>query len=148
MNTNKSVLISFYISTQGRCSRKVYWLFGFLPYSIYVLGVNLIYLGVNSFIVHGTREAVTPLWLQGGIAVTPLWLEGIIVGLTWLFMWPFLAMLAKRSHDINQSGALSLFMLVPFLGFIVAIIVGLIPGTKGDNKYGADPHRKLPETAQ
>ncbi len=97
----------------------------------------MIYSGVSSYIVPGALEAVTSLWLRG-----------IIVGLILLFMWPFLAMLAKRCHDINRSGAVYVFMIVPLLGFIPAIIVGLIPGTKGDNKYGADPHRKLPETAQ
>ena len=41
----------------------------------------------------------------------------------------------QRCHDCDWSGWLSVLMIVPLLNFIFF----LIPGTKGDNRYGASP---------
>ncbi len=53
----------------------------------------------------------------------------------------------RRLHDRNLSGWFALLFIflffVPFVSFVAAVfqfvIVGCLPGTKGSNKYGADP---------
>ena len=44
-----------------------------------------------------------------------------------------------RLHDFNRSGWWYLLLFIPIFGALVAIVVGLMPGTKGPNKYGPDP---------
>jgi uncharacterized membrane protein YhaH (DUF805 family) len=48
------------------------------------------------------------------------------------------SLVARRWHDINQSGWLTLLQLVPYLGFLIPLILLFIPGTTGSNKHG-DP---------
>lgn len=43
---------------------------------------------------------------------------------------------AKRFHDMDMSGWLSLTVFVPFVGFVMGILLTFIAGTDGANKYG------------
>ncbi len=56
-----------------------------------------------------------------------------------LSMWPTLAMQIKRWHDFGQTGWLCLLSLIPYVGIVVWIVVGCIPGTQGENRFGSDP---------
>lgn len=47
--------------------------------------------------------------------------------------------LALRLHDTERSGWLSLILLVPVLGALLAIALLFIPGTPMDNEYGPQP---------
>jgi nitrate/nitrite transporter NarK len=61
--------------------------------------------------------------------------------LAWLaFMaWIFLALQAKRWHDLGKSGWLALVNLVPGIGTLVSIfILGFSNGAAGQNKFGAE----------
>jgi uncharacterized membrane protein YhaH (DUF805 family) len=66
----------------------------------------------------------------------------------WLFIipsgWMVLAVCAKRLHDLDRSGWwLPAVLLIP--GFILAL--GLLRGTEGDNRFGADPLPPRPADA-
>ena len=57
-----------------------------------------------------------------------------------LLLWPTLAVSIKRWHDRNHSGWFVLVVLVPVVGWLVALVVnGFLPGTRGPNKYGPEP---------
>lgn len=57
-----------------------------------------------------------------------------------LFLWPSLAVQAKRWHDRDKSGLWILINFAPYIGVIWALIeTGILPGTVGDNVYGRDP---------
>ncbi len=43
----------------------------------------------------------------------------------------------QRCHDFNASGWLSLVMLIPVVGFLFLIALLVIPGTEGENNFGA-----------
>jgi len=45
---------------------------------------------------------------------------------------------SQRIRDFNQSGVWSLLILIPYVGWVVALALFLIPGTDGDNRYGPD----------
>lgn len=60
--------------------------------------------------------------------------------MTLLLLWPSLAVQAKRWHDRNKSAWWILINLVPLIGSLWAFIEnGFLPGTKGENRFGADP---------
>lgn len=52
---------------------------------------------------------------------------------------PSLAVGARRLHDTNRSGWLLLLGLIPVIGAIILLVFAAQEGTKGSNKYGADP---------
>jgi len=43
---------------------------------------------------------------------------------------------SQRIRDFNQSGVWSLLILIPYVGWLVALAIMLIPSTDGENKYG------------
>jgi uncharacterized membrane protein YhaH (DUF805 family) len=54
-------------------------------------------------------------------------------------LWASFAVVVKRCHDLNRSGWWSLLLLVPYLGVLVVVVLGLMRGTPGQNEYGQDP---------
>ncbi len=55
-------------------------------------------------------------------------------------LWPSLAISIKRWHDRDKSGWWVLIALIPFIGWIWALVeTGFLPGTAGANQYGSDP---------
>jgi len=74
----------------------------------------------------------------------------IVVGLLLLLVWaallvPTLAVMARRFHDQNQTGWLALLYFpcyIPYLGLLldlVVLVLMVLPGTVGPNRYGLDP---------
>ena len=51
-------------------------------------------------------------------------------------MWVQLAALAKRFHNIEQSGWMSLLVFVPILGLFAPLLMLFMRGTDGPNAYG------------
>jgi uncharacterized membrane protein YhaH (DUF805 family) len=49
---------------------------------------------------------------------------------------PSLAVTARRLHDIGRSGWWMLIVIIPLVGWIIAIIWYVKEGTPGDNQYG------------
>jgi uncharacterized membrane protein YhaH (DUF805 family) len=54
-------------------------------------------------------------------------------------MWMQLSALAKRFHDIEQSGWMSLLLFVPILGLFAPPVMLFMRGTDGPNAYGPPP---------
>ena len=68
-----------------------------------------------------------------GFVLGPI-IEGIIIlGL----LIPYIAVQARRLHDIGKSGWLQLISLIPLIGAIILIVWSATEGTKKKNKYGA-----------
>ena len=74
----------------------------------------------------------------------------IIVALLGLYMLaiiiPSIALFVRRLHDINQTGWIALVLyictIIPIINLLAAvaqIVIGVLPGTAGPNKYGPDP---------
>lgn len=119
---------------KGRARRKEYW------------GTELFYLlfFIPIFIIFGLMVLFVPILL------VPISL------ISWILSIPMLFLGIRRLHDINCSGWFILILVfVDILSMVAAttgigivlltlsivfhIALGLIPGTPGKNKYGADP---------
>jgi uncharacterized membrane protein YhaH (DUF805 family) len=68
-----------------------------------------------------------------GFALGPIIEVIIILGL----LIPYIAVQARRLHDIGKSGWLQLLSLIPLIGAIILIVWSATEGTKKKNKYGA-----------
>jgi uncharacterized membrane protein YhaH (DUF805 family) len=53
-----------------------------------------------------------------------------------VFLVPFSVVQIPRWHDTDRSAWYALWGLVPGFNLLIAIILGLIPGTKGTNQFG------------
>lgn len=56
--------------------------------------------------------------------------------LTIVFLWPNIALWAKRLHDCNHSAPTLLLLFIPLVDLAVIFIAFFAHGTKGPNKYG------------
>ena len=142
-------MFGFLFSPQGRVSRQAIWLGYVLPYIGVAIGAAIIDMVVGSDFGGGT-----------GIV-------SILVSL--FYFWPSIAVSIKRFHDRNMSGWWVLWstLLVVFFGglcgyglfagmhmiaigggviaFLISlyffVLLYILPGTEGDNDYGADPRQ-------
>jgi len=105
----------------GRISRRTWWLYGVIaPAGLSIIFVTLLRIAGFTF--------------DGATGIASL-----------VLLWPLLATSAKRWHDINRSGWWALVTIPPVIGWIAALVFnGLLPGTKGRNRFGDDPLNTVP----
>lgn len=60
------------------------------------------------------------------------------LAVTLIHLVPSCAVAARRSHDLDRSGWLSLLGFVPFVGFAM-LVFWAFPGTLGPNRFGPEP---------
>ena len=105
-----STCFSKYFVFKGRASRSEYWWFQLIVTPSFV---------ISEF----TETDISYLFL--GIALVTL-IPAISVGV-------------RRLHDTNRSGFFLLIGFIPFIGGLILLFFLIPEGTKGKNKYGADP---------
>ena len=112
-----------YAVFSGRAGRPEYWFFTLIWLVIAI---------VLSFIdgILGTPG------MTGGIGL----LSGIF-GLA-LFL-PALAVTVRRLHDSDRNGWWCLFSLVPFVGALLLVVLMVLKGSTGPNRYGSGPNPPL-----
>lgn len=121
-----------YANFRGRARRKEYWGFGLF----YTLGMVLLLIGalaIDAGLGNFDYSSEAP------VATIVIMLVALLAGLV-----PGIAVSVRRFHDIGLSGW---FYLVMFgVGFILAgsililaIVLGLIPSQKRENKWGPAP---------
>ena len=55
----------------------------------------------------------------------------------------------RRFHDFNKPGWLCVLNIVPFAAFGIILLLMAVPGMRGPNRYGEDPHdRRAREAAE
>ena len=123
-----------YAGFTGRARRKEYWLFILFLFLATIVTQTLdTLLGFGS--VHS--EAYRLGW-TGWVAVSAT--GGWISHLFHLAMFiPSLAVSVRRLHDGDHSAWLLLWVLVPLIGWIVLLILYILEGTRGPNRFGPDP---------
>jgi uncharacterized membrane protein YhaH (DUF805 family) len=52
---------------------------------------------------------------------------------------PAIAVTSRRLHDMNITGWAAVVTLIPTIGQIASIVIGLPGGAAGDNRYGPNP---------
>lgn len=96
---------------RGRASRLDYWTFGLINWAV------LITLTVLGAFVFEYFSFVAMLFV--------------------LITFPAnISLTIRRCHDFDKTGWLALLCFAPYINFLAYLIFGLIPGTKGPNRYG------------
>lgn len=128
-----------YAQFSGRAQRKEYWMF-----FLFVLIVFAIAMVIDNLLGFGTTTryaAVTDNSAAAGFNST----GGIVTLLAMLaLLLPSIAVAVRRLHDIDRSGWWLLIGLIPLAGAIVLLVFYCTDGTRGPNRFGADPKEGNP----
>jgi uncharacterized membrane protein YhaH (DUF805 family) len=119
MNFRQAVqsVFSNYANFRGRACRSEFWWF-----QLFLLVGGIVAALLDLF-------ANTNL-LGGSPLATLFWLATII---------PDLAVTVRRLHDTDSSGWWILLGLIPLIGMVVLIVWWCQKGSRGYNRFGADP---------
>ena len=109
-----------YAEFTGRSRRKEYWMFLLLSIGIYIIASILDGIAGLNGMIAGRYGPITTL-----VAL------GLLV--------PTLAVSVRRLHDSDRSGWWLLLGLVPLVGEIIVLVFMVLEGTRGANRFGADP---------
>ncbi len=112
--------LSRYSDFSGRSRRMEYWMFVILQ-----IGVSIVTSLIDNIIG------------LGGIVFGAYGPLTLIVSL--VLIVPAIAVGVRRLHDRDMSGWFLLLGLVPIVGGLILLVIFLLEGTQGSNKYGADP---------
>jgi len=79
-------------------------------------------------------------WGLAGILHHPRPAVAILIGLGMLAaaLWTF-RLTILRLHDVGLSGWWVLVGAVPLVGTVAGLLLGMVPGSQGDNRFGAEP---------
>jgi len=118
---------SKYVTFSGRAQRSEFWW-----WVLFIMIANMVLTWVDIALFGTTQTAPGSI---SGSTDTPI-LSGIF-GLATLL--PSLSVAIRRLHDIDKSGWWYLIGLIPLIGLIVLIVWFATDGTRGRNRFGADP---------
>lgn len=118
-----------YVTFSGRASRAEYWWF-----ALFVL-VAFWSLRLLDEVLHTTGSMMYPSLVANTLGDNGLF--SFLFG--YAAFLPYLAVTARRFHDIEKSGWTQLVMLVPLVGSLIIIYFFVQKGTEGANRFGPDP---------
>lgn len=130
-----------YADFQGRSRRKEYWMFALLNILVMLVPLVLIFSAVPM-----GEAAMESAIASGGIGVIG-WIGFALVGIWALVIFiPSIAVTVRRLHDRDMSGwwylgaiVASFIPVVGFIANIALLVLMVLPGTAGANRFGPDP---------
>jgi uncharacterized membrane protein YhaH (DUF805 family) len=130
--------LKLYARFTGRARRSEFWWFALLVLAIYVVGTMLDTLfGLATITTYADPAEVG---FGGRVGFTTSGDPITALAVLALFV-PSLAVAVRRLHDVDRSGWWLLLGLIPIAGMIVLIVFYATDGTRGANRFGADPKR-------
>ena len=131
-----------YAEFTGRSRRMEYWMFALLNVIVaaVVLGIKFSAGGLDDAMVVDPQNPLAIYgWMFSGI--------GMVLALWWLAtLIPTIALNVRRLHDRDMSGwwylgfiVASFIPLVNFVAGIAYLVLMVLPGTPGPNRFGEDP---------
>ena len=102
------------------------------------------------FVFEGRASRSEYWWFQ--LIVSPSYFVSTILeneigyfflGITLFTLIPAISAGVRRLHDTNRSGFFLLISFIPFIGGLVLLFFLIPEGTKGKNKFGPDPLKRV-----
>ncbi len=123
-----------YLNGKGRASRMEYWSVALAGAILIAVGAALDYEALGSLTGGDISEYAMGMAMQAGVW-SPVY--SMIIGLAVLA--PMIGITSRRLHDLGVTGWATVPFLIPAIGQIGSILIGVPPGQKGDNQYGPNP---------
>jgi len=119
-----------YADPSGRSTPAEFWLFFGVKYGVlFAIAIPLGAMGAFD------RAQMTVLETTAACFAGFFFLSAFI---------PSCVLLVRRCHDFDATGKWALTSFIPYLGYIAVLVIGVIPGTKGENSRGHDPREPDP----
>ncbi|MEQ1542798.1 MAG: DUF805 domain-containing protein [Novosphingobium sp.] len=118
-----------YADFSGRSRRKEYWMFTLFSVIVAAVLIGLMFAGSSGVDANGDPQLGALGYLAVGLL--GLWVLGSLI--------PSIAVTVRRFHDQDKSGWFYLLSFIPYVGGIVVFVFMLLEGTRGPNRFGADP---------
>jgi uncharacterized membrane protein YhaH (DUF805 family) len=83
-------------------------------------------------------RAIAGLDFEGIGGTTRVFIIAFESTAVWALVWVLSASWVKRLHDLDVSGWYQLILFVPYINYLMLIVL-FLPGTSGRNKYGDAP---------
>ena len=102
------------------------------------------------FVFEGRASRSEYWWFQ--LVVSPSYFISTILdneigyfflGITLFTLIPAISAGVRRLHDTNRSGFFLLLSFIPFIGGLVLLFFLVPEGTKGKNRFGSDPLKRV-----
>lgn len=123
-----------YLNGKGRASRMEYWSVVVAGYLLMAGGLAVDYEALSTLSNGYMDENTAAVAMQAGIW-SPVYFSFIALAL----LAPMITVTSRRLHDLGITGWATLPFLIPAIGQVGSILVGLPAGQKGDNQYGPNP---------
>tara|TARA_B100001057_G_C22652395_1_gene872575 strand:- start:454 stop:840 length:387 start_codon:yes stop_codon:yes gene_type:complete len=109
-----STCLKKYFVFEGRASRSEYWWFQLIVSPSYYIST----------------------FMQNELAY-------FFLGITLFTLIPAISAGVRRLHDTNRSGFFLLLSFIPFIGGLILLFFFIAEGTKGKNKFGPNPLKRV-----
>jgi uncharacterized membrane protein YhaH (DUF805 family) len=127
--------MSLFTSFDGRINRQKWWL-GLLAL---VVIQWIVFIVIGMIFGGGMMTGMDPSNPEAAARAMGVMSIPLVI-LVLVFLWPTLALYAKRWHDRDKSGWWTLIGLIPVIGAVwILVELGFLRGTEGTNQYGPDP---------
>ena len=123
-----------YFNGKGRASRMEYWSISVAGVVLLMIGAAIDYEALGSLTGGAIDDYSASMAMQSGMW-SPVWSSVVLLGI----LGPMISITSRRLHDLGVTGWATVAFLIPAIGQIGSIIVGLPAGQKGDNQYGPNP---------
>ncbi|MDT8279948.1 MAG: DUF805 domain-containing protein [Erythrobacter sp.] len=139
-----------YADFQGRSRRMEYWMFALLNFLVALVLAGPFAFSYISAVIAAAGEsnadaAAIEAMMQGGLSLSMI---GLVIYALYALavVIPSIAVTVRRFHDRDMSGwwylGIAVASLLPLVGFIASIallVLMVLPGTAGPNRFGLDP---------
>lgn len=123
-----------YLNGKGRASRMEYWSVALTGSLLFAGGAIADYEALGSLTGGYVDDYSAQMAMQSG-AWSPVYSLIVLLAVA----APLIAVTSRRLHDMGVTGWATLPMLIPAIGQIGSILIGLPAGQKGGNAYGPNP---------
>ncbi len=114
------------LSARGRLGR--------VRYIGYSMGIGLV---IN--VIGGLLGGAGALLEEGGGHLAGLAVGGAVIVLVLLALAVSVVLAIQRLHDFDASGWWSVLVVVPFANLVLYLVMLIMPGTQGPNRFGNPP---------
>jgi len=142
-------VLNFFFGFEGRVRRSSYF-FGALA-AMCLWSVLCVSVVAAIAVANGAHmdAGATGLTIDGdGDNWDSAWALPVFGVLALIGLWSSVALTVKRWHDVGMTGWFAILTLPPFANFMMFVLLCLLPGTVGENRFGRDPRgRVAPQAA-
>lgn len=137
-------MLNFFFGFEGRIRRSSYF-FGALA-AMCLWSLLCVSLVATVAVANGAHLDATTSSLvidDGADWEGSAWLLPVFGVMGLVGLWSSLALTVKRWHDVGMTGWFAILTLPPFANFMMFVLLCLLPGTTGPNRFGRDPRGRL-----